>query len=144
MSSFRNWRCIIATDFVQMRIHPFSLISEQLLSCDSIWPTIWLPHSNNVWTNGRIFVKLRVNIMLLQDTIYLWLYSPLLDLGRFFNFLIFFTQSVGLLGRGITGHYTSLILSSLQEVILAWKSYEGFGIKLALTSPSMEFRHMWA
>jgi hypothetical protein len=32
--------------------------------------------------------------------IYLWLYSPLLDLGRFFSFLIY-TQSVGLLGRGI-------------------------------------------
>jgi hypothetical protein len=37
----------------------------------------------------------------------LWLYSPLLDLGRFFSFLIY-TQSVGLLGRGISqpsGHY---------------------------------------
>jgi hypothetical protein len=31
----------------------------------------------------------------------LWLYSPLLDLGRFFSFLIH-TQSVGLLGRGIS------------------------------------------
>jgi hypothetical protein len=28
------------------------------------------------------------------------LYSPLLDLGRFFSFLIFYTQSVGLRGRG--------------------------------------------
>jgi hypothetical protein len=33
--------------------------------------------------------------------IYLWLYSPLLDFARFFNFLIY-TKSVGLLGRGIS------------------------------------------
>jgi hypothetical protein len=32
--------------------------------------------------------------------IYLWLYSPLLGLGRFFSFSIY-TQSVGLPGRGI-------------------------------------------
>jgi hypothetical protein len=31
----------------------------------------------------------------------LWLYSPLLDLGRFFSFLIY-THSVGLFGRGIS------------------------------------------
>jgi hypothetical protein len=31
----------------------------------------------------------------------LWLYSPLLGLGRFFSFLIF-TQLVELLGRGIS------------------------------------------
>jgi hypothetical protein len=34
-------------------------------------------------------------------TILLWLYSLLLGLGRIFNFLIY-TQSVGLLGRGIS------------------------------------------
>jgi hypothetical protein len=34
------------------------------------------------------------------NSIYLWLYSPLLDLGRFLQFLDLFTQSVGLLGRG--------------------------------------------
>jgi hypothetical protein len=33
--------------------------------------------------------------------ILLWLYSPLLGLGRIFNFLMY-TQSVGLLGRGIS------------------------------------------
>jgi hypothetical protein len=33
-------------------------------------------------------------------SVYLWLYSPLLDLGRFFSFLIFYR--VGLLGRGIS------------------------------------------
>jgi hypothetical protein len=40
-------------------------------------------------------------------TIYLWLYSPLLDLGRFFSFLSY-THSVGLFGRRINpsqGHY---------------------------------------
>jgi hypothetical protein len=34
-------------------------------------------------------------------TIYLWLYSPSLNLGRFFSFF-FFSQSVVLLGRGIS------------------------------------------
>jgi hypothetical protein len=34
--------------------------------------------------------------------IYLWLYSTSLGLGRFFSHLIFFIQSVGLLGRGIS------------------------------------------
>jgi hypothetical protein len=38
----------------------------------------------------------------LSLSIYMWLYSPLLDLGRFFYFLQLFTQSVGLLGRGIS------------------------------------------
>jgi hypothetical protein len=38
-------------------------------------------------------------IIILQ--IYLWLYSPLLDLGRLFSFLIFL-QSVGLFGWGIS------------------------------------------
>jgi hypothetical protein len=33
--------------------------------------------------------------------IYLWLYSPLLDLDRFFSFLIC-TKAAGLLGRGIS------------------------------------------
>jgi hypothetical protein len=46
-----------------------------------------------------------LNFFLLLDHIftfiYLWLYSPLLDLGRFFSFLIR-TQLVGLLGRGIS------------------------------------------
>jgi hypothetical protein len=36
------------------------------------------------------------------STIYVWLYCPLLDLGRFFSFLIFLTQSLGLLERGIS------------------------------------------
>jgi hypothetical protein len=35
-------------------------------------------------------------------SIYLWLYSPLLCVGRFFRFFIFFTQSVGILGRVIS------------------------------------------
>jgi hypothetical protein len=35
-------------------------------------------------------------------SIYLWLYSPLFDLGRFFQFLNLFAPSVGLLGRGIS------------------------------------------
>jgi hypothetical protein len=43
----------------------------------------------------------------------LWLYSPL-DLGRFFSFLIY-TQSVGLLGRGIS---TSQVLDLLILIIL--------------------------
>jgi hypothetical protein len=31
-----------------------------------------------------------------------WLYSPLLGPGLYFSFLIFFTQTLGLLGRGIS------------------------------------------
>jgi hypothetical protein len=45
----------------------------------------------------------------IHPSIHLWLYNPLLDLGRFFSFLIY-TQSVGLLGRGISpsqGRYLS-------------------------------------
>jgi hypothetical protein len=42
-------------------------------------------------------VRLRLIIVIT----YLWLYSSLLDLGRFFSFLIY-TQSVGILERGIT------------------------------------------
>jgi hypothetical protein len=34
--------------------------------------------------------------------IHQWLYSPLLGPGLFFSFVIFFTQTVGLLGRGIS------------------------------------------
>jgi hypothetical protein len=34
--------------------------------------------------------------------IHQWLYSPLLGPGIFFSFLIFFTHTVGLLGRGIS------------------------------------------
>jgi hypothetical protein len=41
-------------------------------------------------------VKYQINC-----TVLLWLYSPSLDLGRFFSFLIY-TQSVGLLGRRIS------------------------------------------
>jgi hypothetical protein len=36
--------------------------------------------------------------------IYLWLYSPLLGLGRFLQVVALFTQSVGLLGRGSARH----------------------------------------
>jgi hypothetical protein len=38
---------------------------------------------------------------MIKYSIIFWLYSPLLDLGRFLSFLIY-TQSVGLLGRGIS------------------------------------------
>jgi hypothetical protein len=33
--------------------------------------------------------------------IHQWLYRPLLSSGLFFSFVIFFTQSVGVLGQGI-------------------------------------------
>jgi hypothetical protein len=36
-----------------------------------------------------------------HSAVYIWLYNPCLDLGRFFSFLIY-TQSVGLLERGIS------------------------------------------
>jgi hypothetical protein len=53
-----------------------------------VYRSVWL---NYDWKKSALFVSLH-----LSD---LWLYSPLLDLGRFFSFLIY-TQSVGFLGRG--------------------------------------------
>jgi hypothetical protein len=53
--------------------------------------------------HGITYLRVR-----LEYTIYLWLYRSLLSLGRAFQFLDFFTQSVGLLGREISpsqGHY---------------------------------------
>jgi hypothetical protein len=38
--------------------------------------------------------------MACNNALCLWLYSPLLDLGRLFSFLIFFTQSVDALDGG--------------------------------------------
>jgi hypothetical protein len=46
-------------------------------------------------------VCLSIYYLSLFLSIYVWLYSPLLNLGRFFSFLIY-TQSVGLLERGIS------------------------------------------
>jgi hypothetical protein len=48
------------------------------------------------------------NVYRFHSFIYQWLYSPLLGPGLFFSFVMFFTQSVGLLERGISpsqGHY---------------------------------------
>jgi hypothetical protein len=39
------------------------------------------------------------SISKIHSFIHLWLYSPLLDPGLFFSFVIFFTQTVGLLGQ---------------------------------------------
>jgi hypothetical protein len=53
----------------------------------------------------RLSLTLEVKCTIIIATLFLiclWLYSPWLDLGRFFSFVIFFTQSVGLLGRGIS------------------------------------------
>jgi hypothetical protein len=43
-----------------------------------------------------------VSAFLFCSFIHQWLYSPSLGLGRCFSFVIFFTQTVGLLGRGIS------------------------------------------
>jgi hypothetical protein len=40
--------------------------------------------------------------VLIHSFIHQWLYSPLLDPGLFFSFVIFITQTVGLLGRVIS------------------------------------------
>jgi hypothetical protein len=42
---------------------------------------------------------LKLNLEYRFSVIYQWFYSPLLGPGLFFSFVIFFTQSVGLLGR---------------------------------------------
>jgi hypothetical protein len=48
----------------------------------------------------KIFLVLHV-ILFVHSFIHQWLYSPLLGPGLFFIFVIFFTQTVGLLGRVI-------------------------------------------
>jgi hypothetical protein len=46
--------------------------------------------------------SLPLNAELKNSFIHQWLYSPFLSPGLFFSFVIFFTQSVGLLGRMIS------------------------------------------
>jgi hypothetical protein len=48
-----------------------------------------------------IYLSLSIYLSI-YPSIYLWLYSPSLDLGNFFRFVIFFTQTVGLLGQCIS------------------------------------------
>jgi hypothetical protein len=47
-------------------------------------------------------LKLRVACVMKCTSIYLWLHGLLFGLDRFFSFMIFFTQSVGLLGWEIS------------------------------------------
>jgi hypothetical protein len=59
----------------------------------------------DVWAKCVVF--LRQNPNLIRSTfshsfIHQWLYSPLLGPGLFFSFVIFFTQTIGLLGRVIS------------------------------------------
>jgi hypothetical protein len=70
-------------------IHPSIHLSTYLSICLSIYLSIYL---------SIIYPSIHPSIYL---SIYLRLYSPLFYLGCFFSFLIF-TQSIGLLGRGIS------------------------------------------
>jgi hypothetical protein len=44
----------------------------------------------------------RLSTLFFHSFIHQWLYSPLLDPGLFFSFIIFFTQTTGLLGQVIS------------------------------------------
>jgi hypothetical protein len=58
----------------------------------------------DLWTNKSLWTlcsKVMSNL-LYYSFIHQWFYSPLLCPGLVFSFVIFFTQSVGLLGRGIS------------------------------------------
>jgi hypothetical protein len=67
----------------------------------SVWQGLRVPHdyysSGNLQRAPKHHLK-RLRFARDIQFIHLWLYSLLLDLGLFFSFLIFFTQSVGLLG----------------------------------------------
>jgi hypothetical protein len=68
-------------------------------------------------------------------SIYLWLYSPLLHLGRFFHFLDLITQSVGLLGRGISvsqGRYYIIIIKMLIIIIYKFLLWWPLHIRLCV------------
>jgi hypothetical protein len=48
------------------------------------------------------YILLNNRVSFVHSFIYQWLYSPLLRPGLFFSFVMLFTQTVGLLGRGIS------------------------------------------
>jgi hypothetical protein len=50
---------------------------------------------------------------LIHSFIHQWLYSPLLGPGLFFSFVIFFTQTVGLLGRAAVFGFPEAAVSKL-------------------------------
>jgi hypothetical protein len=54
-----------------------------------------------IWSDSWS-VQYRTFVMIIRSVIHQWLYSPLLGPGLFFSFVIFFTETVGLLGRVIS------------------------------------------
>jgi hypothetical protein len=82
-----------------------------------------------LWISWKQHSIMKTDKSLIQSLIYQWHYSPLLDPGLFFSFVIFFTQSVGLLGRGIspsqgrylyTGQYKRRINAHTDINALSW------------------------
>jgi hypothetical protein len=108
------------------KIRNFSCFSSLLLrtsyhSC----PNILLSSQNVVSYSIR-----RWNSIFIHSFIHQWLYSPMLGPGLFLNLIIFFAQTVGLLGRGIsppqgrylhTGQYKHRINSHIHPC-LKWVS----------------------
>jgi hypothetical protein len=85
--------------------------------------TSWFGHFNT----ARRWVKImKLLITYFPLSLYLCVYSPLLDLGRFFSFLIFYR----LLGRGISSsqgryaHGTTQTQNKRRETSIPWVAFE--------------------
>jgi hypothetical protein len=84
----------------------FAWISKHLYTCFKARPfySSWLDtkvYNCYKYIYWHMFINIRISKIFFQGSIYLRLYSPLLDLGRFL-FSWSFTQPVGLLERGIS------------------------------------------
>jgi hypothetical protein len=71
-------------------------------------------------------------ILFIHSFVHQWIYSPLLGPGLFFSFVIFFTQTVGFLGRGISpsqGHYLHIgqhkhRINAHTQTYMPWVGFE--------------------
>jgi hypothetical protein len=85
-----------------------TMLSNQMLSPSPFYVlesiTHFLPEDSPVLLNNILTCMFLENSVLLIfiHFIHQWFYSPLLGPRLFFSFLIFFTQTVGLLGRVIS------------------------------------------
>jgi hypothetical protein len=105
--------------------------STEIVICYKSFRNVNLPYFSHIIFHLYTLPnnKWRPMFSILFYSILLWLYSPLLGLGRFFSFLIY-TQSVGLLGRGISqsqGCYLHAeqhkhTINAYRDICLEWDS----------------------